>query len=53
VFQLAGGRATLALGGPLSAGAPRSRIVFVAELGVLSRAELDRIMETCVDVQAT
>jgi hypothetical protein len=29
---------------------PRSRIVFIAELGVLSRAELDRIMD---DVQAT
>ncbi|MGV7217204.1 CobW family GTP-binding protein [Bradyrhizobium sp. UFLA05-112] len=49
VFQLAGGRATLAAGGTLSAGTPRTRIVFVAELGVLSREEIDRIMEGCVD----
>jgi G3E family GTPase len=50
VFQLAGGRATLAAGGAPAPGVPRSRIVFIAELGVLSRAELDRIMD---DVQAT
>ena len=52
VFQLAGGRATLAPGGAPSSGVPQSRIVFIAELGVLSRAELDQIMDTCVDVQA-
>jgi G3E family GTPase len=52
VFQLAGGRATLAPGGAPASGTPRSRIVFIAELGVLARAELDRIMDTCVDVQA-
>src|SRR5438270_167942 len=45
VFQLAGGRATLAPGGPLPAGAlaagvPRARIVFIAEIGVLSIAEI-------------
>ena len=49
VFQLAGGRATLAPGGTLAAGAPRARIVFIAEIGVLSRAEVDRIMEGCID----
>ena len=54
VFQLAGGRATLAPGGALAAGAlaagvPRTRIVFIAEIGVLSRAEIDRIMEGCVE----
>jgi hypothetical protein len=27
---------------------PRSRIVFIAELGVLAKAELDGIMEGCV-----
>jgi hypothetical protein len=27
---------------------PRARIVFIAELGVLSKAELDGIMEACV-----
>jgi G3E family GTPase len=53
MFQFAGGRATLAPGGPPATGVPRARIVFIAELGVLPRAELDRIMETCVDVQAT
>jgi G3E family GTPase len=48
VFQLAGGRATLAPGGELLAGVPRTRIVFIAELGVLSRAEIDAIMQACV-----
>src|SRR5438046_2088796 len=49
VFQLAGGRATLAPAGALPAGVPRARIVFIAEIGVLSRAEIDGIMETCVE----
>lgn len=48
VFQLAGGRATLAPGGAPAAGVPRVRIVFVAEIGVLSAAEIDRIMQACV-----
>jgi G3E family GTPase len=50
VFQFAGGRATLAPVGTPVAGMPRTRIVFVAELGVLSRAEIDRIMQGCVEV---
>jgi G3E family GTPase len=49
VFQLAGGRATLAPGGALVAGVPRARIVFIAEIGVLSIAEIDRIMEECTE----
>jgi G3E family GTPase len=49
VFQLAGGRATLAPGGAPTAGVPRARIVFIAELGVLSNAEIDRIMQACID----
>jgi G3E family GTPase len=49
VFQLAGGRATLAAARAPAAGMPRTRIVFVAELGVLSRAELDNIMQGCVE----
>ena len=49
VFQLAGGRATLAPGEPPVAGVPRARIVFIAEIGVLSRAEIDGIMGACVD----
>ena len=48
VFQLAGGRATLAPGGTPAAGVPRARIVFIAEIGVLSRAEIDGIMEGCI-----
>ena len=49
VFQLAGGRATLAPGGALAAGVPRARIVFIAEIGALSSAEIDRIMEGCIE----
>ncbi|MGY3395882.1 G3E family GTPase [Bradyrhizobium sp. USDA 3311] len=48
VFQFAAGRATLAPGEAPTPGVPRSRIVFIAGLGVLSKAELDGIMETCV-----
>ncbi|UWU78223.1 GTP-binding protein [Bradyrhizobium huanghuaihaiense] len=48
VFQFAGGRATLAPGEAPPTGVPRTRIVFIAELGVLSQAELDGIMEACV-----
>lgn len=49
VFQLAGGRATLAPGEALKAGVPRARIVFIAEIGMLSRAEIDGVMGACVD----
>ncbi|WGR99983.1 GTP-binding protein [Bradyrhizobium sp. ISRA443] len=49
VFQLAGGRATLAAGEAPAPGVPRTRIVFIAEMGVLSRAEIDAIMEGCVE----
>jgi G3E family GTPase len=49
VFQFAGGRATLAPGGTLAAGMPRTRIVFVAEIGLLSRTEIDSIMQGCVE----
>jgi G3E family GTPase len=51
VFQFAGGRATLAPGDAPAPGVPRARIVFIAEIGVLSRAEIDRIMEGCVDAK--
>ena len=53
VFQFAGGRATLAPGGTPPAGMPRTRIVFVAEIGVLSRAEIDRAMEGCIEAGST
>ncbi|MBR0828089.1 GTP-binding protein [Bradyrhizobium manausense] len=48
VFQLAGGRATLAAGGPRAEGLPRTRIVFIAELGVLSREAIETAMQGCV-----
>ncbi|MBR0715935.1 GTP-binding protein [Bradyrhizobium liaoningense] len=48
VFQLAGGRATLAPGGSAPAGVPRTRIVFIAELGVLSHEEIETAMQGCV-----
>jgi G3E family GTPase len=51
VFQFVGGRATLVPGGALAAGVPRARIVFIAELGVLSRAEIDGIMEGCIETR--
>jgi G3E family GTPase len=49
VFQLAGGRATLAPGDAPAAGVPRTRIVFIAEIGVLSATEIDRVMSECVE----
>jgi G3E family GTPase len=52
VFQFAGGRATLAPGGTPPEGMPRTRIVFVAEIGVLSSAEIDRIMQGCIEAGA-
>lgn len=52
VFQFAGGRATLAAGGTPAAGVPRARIVFIAEIGVLSLAEIDGIMQGCIEARA-
>lgn len=49
VFQLAGGRAKLAAGGVPAPGVPRTRLVFIAEMGALSRAEIDEIMQGCVE----
>ncbi|TPQ35270.1 GTPase [Bradyrhizobium guangdongense] len=49
VFQLAGGRATLAAGGTRADGVPRTRIVFIAELGALTREEVDGIMQGCIE----
>ncbi len=42
VFQFAAGRATLAPSDASTPGVPRSRIVFIAEVGVLSKAEARR-----------
>jgi hypothetical protein len=41
----------LAPGGTPPAGAPRARIVFIAEIGVLSRAEIEGIMAGCIDAR--
>ena len=48
LFQLAGGRATLAAAGTPSPGVPRARIVFIAEVGVLSADEIGRVMDGCI-----
>ncbi len=48
LFQLAGGRATLAPAGAPAPGKPRARIVFIAELGVLPAAELEGVLQACV-----
>ena len=50
LFQLAGGRATLApmAHGTPPAGLPRARIVFIAEIGRLSSAEIGAALEGCV-----
>lgn len=47
LFQLAGGRATLAPAAAAPSGPPLARIVFVAEIGVLSAVEINEIMEEC------
>jgi hypothetical protein len=39
----------LAPGGELAAGVPRTRIVFIAEVGVLSKAEIEMIMGGCIE----
>jgi G3E family GTPase len=48
LFQFAGGRATLAPAGTPAPGAPRARLVFIAEIGVLSTAEIGKIMDGCI-----
>jgi G3E family GTPase len=50
VFQFAGGRAMLAPARPRGPGVPRARIVFIAEMGVLSSAKIGRIMDACTDI---
>lgn len=47
LFQLAGGRATLVPMGQTAAGLPRARIVFIAEIGRLSPAEIGAAMDGC------
>jgi G3E family GTPase len=50
LLQLAGGRATLSPTNPRPAGAPRARLVFIAELGTLSPREIDAAMDECTVV---
>ena len=47
VFQLAGKRATLAPAGTPPSDARGARIVFIAEIGRLSRDEISRVMDEC------
>ena len=49
LLQLAGGRATLAPAAAAPPGAACVRIVFIAEIGVLSAAELDQVMGACTE----
>jgi G3E family GTPase len=49
VFQLAGGRATLAPSGTSATGESRTRIVFVTEVGRLSTDEIVAEMNACID----
>jgi G3E family GTPase len=48
VLQFAGGRATLAPGGTRPAGAPRARLVFIAEIGKLSEEEIGGVMDVAL-----
>jgi len=48
LFQLAGGRATLVPAGEPPPDRPCARIVFIAETGALSQAEIDETMAACV-----
>jgi G3E family GTPase len=48
LFQLAGGRATLAPAGPAAPGAPCARLVFIAEIGRLSGDEIAATMNRCI-----
>ncbi|HEY1933458.1 MAG TPA: GTP-binding protein [Acetobacteraceae bacterium] len=51
LFQFTAGRATLASAAAPAPGLPRTRIVFVAELGNLPPTEITRIMEACTDMR--
>ena len=48
LLQFAGGRATVAPAGTPAAGMARVRIVFIAEIGALSSAEICRTMDACL-----
>ncbi len=48
LFQLAGGRATLAPFGTRPEGAARARMVFITEIGALSATDVADIMQGCV-----
>jgi G3E family GTPase len=49
LFQLAGGRATLSPASAPPPEVPKARMVFIAEIGVLSEAEINEIMASCVE----
>ncbi len=52
LFQLAGGRATVAPAEAFAPGVAAARMVFIAEIGRLSADEVDRIMDGCVSAKA-
>ncbi|MGI4794881.1 MAG: CobW family GTP-binding protein [Janthinobacterium lividum] len=47
LLQLAAGRATLSPAAPRPPGAPRTRLVFIAELGTLTQSDLDAALAPC------
>jgi G3E family GTPase len=49
LFQLAGGRAVLTQAAAALPDLPRIRIVFIAEVGAVSSAEISRVMEQCLE----
>lgn len=53
VFQLAGGRASLGPAAPPPPGTPRARLVFIAELGVLSAPDIDAALRPAVATGAS
>ncbi len=48
LLQFTAGRATVAPAGPPASGLPRVRMVFIAEIGALSAAEIGQVMDGCV-----
>ena len=48
LFQFASGRAIVSQAGPHPSDVPPTRIVFIAEIGAVSTAEIDRVMGGCI-----
>jgi G3E family GTPase len=52
VFQLAGGRATLEVGGAAESGVARAQVVFVVEVGAITGEEISQALDGCTDAEA-